>query len=163
MVNSAPALPRARALAAVAFLFAAFPFSPIWAQDQSAVANRADAELVSILTRSTLLALHHANATGNYTVLRDLSAPSFRARNTAADLAIIFSQLRSARVDIERAALLEPVADRNATIDGNFLKLSGRLESKLQPFEFILDFERIDSVWKLFGISVRGVEIGSIP
>jgi hypothetical protein len=32
---------------------------------------------VLILIRSTLLALHHANQTGNYTVLRDLGAPGF--------------------------------------------------------------------------------------
>ena len=47
--------------------------------------------MVATLIRSSLLALHHANVTGNYTVLRDLSAPSFRSRNTAADLSGSFA------------------------------------------------------------------------
>src|SRR5215813_2946497 len=38
------------------------------------------------LVRSTLLALNDANRTNNYTVLRDLAAPAFQARNTPADL-----------------------------------------------------------------------------
>src|SRR5262245_26287516 len=43
------------------------------------------------LVRSALLTLNDANRCGNYTVLRDLAAPDFQARNTAADLARIFA------------------------------------------------------------------------
>ncbi|XUJ36695.1 hypothetical protein ACQ5SK_19580 [Bradyrhizobium japonicum] len=43
------------------------------------------------LIRSTLLSLNDANRTGNYTVLRDLAAPDFQARNAAADLGLNFS------------------------------------------------------------------------
>ena len=46
------------------------------------------------LIRSTLLSLNDANRTGNYTVLRDLAAPDFQAANTAADLALNFTDLR---------------------------------------------------------------------
>jgi hypothetical protein len=46
------------------------------------------------LVRSTLLTLNDANLSGNYSVLRDLAAPDFQARNTAADLAQTFSDLR---------------------------------------------------------------------
>jgi len=42
------------------------------------------------LIRSTLLTLNDANRSGNYTVLRDLAAPDFQARNTAADLSQSF-------------------------------------------------------------------------
>jgi hypothetical protein len=42
------------------------------------------------LIRSTLLTLNDANRSGNYTVLRDLAAPDFQVRNTAADLSQIF-------------------------------------------------------------------------
>jgi hypothetical protein len=45
---------------------------------------------VIILIRSTLLALDHANKTGNYTVLRDLGSPGFQT-NTDARLAEIFA------------------------------------------------------------------------
>lgn len=46
------------------------------------------------LIRSTLLTLNDANRSGNYTVLRDLAAPDFQARNTAADLSLSFTDLR---------------------------------------------------------------------
>src|SRR5690348_17246315 len=46
------------------------------------------------LVRSTLLTLNDANRSGNYTVLRDLAAPDFQARNSAADLASSFADLR---------------------------------------------------------------------
>src|SRR5262249_39590129 len=51
------------------------------------------------LVRSTLLTLNDANLSGNYTVLRDLAAPDFQARNTAADLGQTFSDLRRRNFD----------------------------------------------------------------
>jgi len=52
------------------------------------------------LIRSALMTLNDANRTGNYTVLRDLAAPGFQERNTAANLALFRpaqSKLRSGR------------------------------------------------------------------
>ena len=60
------------------------------------------------LVRSTLLTLNDANLSGNYTVLRDLAAPDFQARNTAADLGQTFSDLRRRNFDLYGAALLAP-------------------------------------------------------
>jgi hypothetical protein len=47
-----------------------------------------------------MLALHHADETGNYTVLRDLGAPGFQAANTASRLSEIFANLRAQRIDL---------------------------------------------------------------
>lgn len=60
------------------------------------------------LVRSALITLNDANRSGNYTVLRDLAAPGFQARNSAADLAQSFSDLRSRKFDLFAAALLVP-------------------------------------------------------
>jgi hypothetical protein len=60
------------------------------------------------LIRSTLLTLNDANRSGNYSVLRDLAAPDFRARNTAADLAAIFADLRARRFDLFAVAIEAP-------------------------------------------------------
>ena len=51
------------------------------------------------LIRSTLLTLNDANRTGNYTVLRDLASPDFQAKNSAADLSEIFTDLRRRHFD----------------------------------------------------------------
>ena len=57
-------------------------------------------EQALFLIRSTLLTLNDANRTGNYTVLRDLAAPDFQARNTAADLGLNFLDLRRRNFDL---------------------------------------------------------------
>src|SRR5260370_34867190 len=60
------------------------------------------------LVRSTLLTLNDANRSGNYTVLRDLAAPDFHARNSAAHLPPSFADLRRRNFDVFGAALLPP-------------------------------------------------------
>src|SRR4051794_3123709 len=47
-----------------------------------------------ILVKNALLAVNQGNLTGNYTVLRDLASPGFREKNSAADLAAIFQNIR---------------------------------------------------------------------
>jgi hypothetical protein len=61
-----------------------------------------------ILIRSTLIALDHANRTGNYTVLRDLGAPGFQTANTAARLSEIFANQRAQNADLSGVAVIEP-------------------------------------------------------
>src|SRR5579875_1339606 len=56
------------------------------------------------LIRSALLTLNDANRSGNYSVLHDLAAPNFQAKNTPADLARIFTDLRERHVDLFEAA-----------------------------------------------------------
>ena len=53
-------------------------------------------EVLLMMIRSTLIALHHGNITGNYSVLRELSAPGFQTANSAASLSQI--DLLSAQV-----------------------------------------------------------------
>src|SRR5436190_15655492 len=61
---------------------------------------------VLMLIRSTLLALDHANKTGNYTVLRDIGAPGFQS-NTAARLGDIFAKLRGDNLDLSGVAVID--------------------------------------------------------
>ena len=75
------------------------------------------------LIRSTLLTLNDANRSGNYTVLRDLAAPDFQARNTAADLADVFSDLRRRKFDLYGAALLAPQLRIVSSIDHDVSRL----------------------------------------
>lgn len=70
---------------------------------------------VLILIRSTLLALDHANKTGNYTVLRDLGAPGFQQYGGAPWRDLRRSapqQSRSVRRRRDRSATQPPAADR---------------------------------------------------
>lgn len=57
------------------------------------------------MIKNILVALNHANLTGNYTVLRDLGSPRFRANNDAARLAAVFAPMREKGLDLAPVVL----------------------------------------------------------
>jgi hypothetical protein len=108
------------------------------------------------LIRSTLLTLNDANRSGNYTVLRDLAAPDFQARNTAADLSQSFSDLRRRNFDLYGAALLSPQLTALPALDQRgFLHLSGYFPTRPQQINFDLLFANVANQWRLFGIAIN--------
>ena len=112
------------------------------------------------LVRSTLSALNDANRTGNYTVLRDLSAPSFQAAHSPADLAQIFADLRRNQIDLAAAALIAPKVNPSPpTENGRPLQLTGHLATEPRRIVFDLRFEPIGGHWRLSGLSVGTTEI----
>jgi hypothetical protein len=107
------------------------------------------------LVRSALLTLNDANRSGNYTVLRDLAAPDFQARNSAADLANIFANLRQRHIDLHAAALLAPqLAAAPALDDKGMLRLTGHFPTRPQQINFDLLFQNAGGEWRLFGIAI---------
>jgi hypothetical protein len=110
---------------------------------------------VLILIRSTLMALDHANRTGNYTVLRDLSAPGFQATNNPARLGEIFSNLRAQKLDLSGVAVLEPQLGLLPQIEANgLMRLAGFFPSVPLQVNFEMMFAPVEGQWRLFGISV---------
>lgn len=108
------------------------------------------------LIRSTLLTLNDANRTGNYTVLRDLAAPDFQARHTAADLSVIFSDLRRRRFELYGAALLAPQLAAPPALDSEKrLRLSGIFPTRPLQIQFDLAFQVVGDHWRLADITIR--------
>jgi hypothetical protein len=111
------------------------------------------------LVRSTLLTLNDANRSGNYTVLRDLAAPDFQARNTAADLGQTFSDLRRRNFDLYGAALLAPQFTVVPALDqSGMLHLAGYIPTRPQQINFDLVFQVVSNQWRLYGISIATPE-----
>jgi hypothetical protein len=107
------------------------------------------------LIRSTLLTLNDANRSGNYSVLRDLAAPSFQGKNTAADLAQVFLDLRTRHFDLFAVALTAPHLSAAPQLDGNgMLRMSGNFPTRPLQINFDLVFQNVGGQWRLFGISV---------
>ena len=107
------------------------------------------------LIRSTLLSLNDANRTGNYTVLRDLAAPDFQAKNSAADLADSFADLRRRHFDLFSVALTAPQLSAAPALDNNgMLRLTGIFPTRPAQINFDLLFQNVGGQWRLFGISV---------
>jgi hypothetical protein len=107
------------------------------------------------LIRSTLLTLNDANRSGNYTVLRDLAAPDFQAKNSAADLARIFADLRGRNFDLFAVAIAAPQLTAPPALDPqNMLRLTGFFPTRPLQINFDLLFQNVAGQWKLFAISV---------
>jgi hypothetical protein len=109
---------------------------------------------VLMLVRSTLLALDHANKTGNYTVLRDIGAPGFQS-NSAARLGEIFAKLRNDNLDLSGVAVLDPQLSLLPQIEANgLMHMTGFFPSVPTQVNFDLAFAPVNGQWRLFGISV---------
>jgi hypothetical protein len=126
-------------------------------------AKASDTELVFTLVRTTLVALHQANVTGNYTVVRDLSSPGFREKNSAADLARIFAPIRDAKIDLGAVVILDPHVSRVGLNEQKMLNIAGALETKPVPVSFELLFQPLEGVWRLNGIAVSPMQPGAQP
>ena len=124
-------------------------------QTQAPKPAQIDRNGVLILIRSTLLALDHANKTGNYTVLRDLGAPGFQV-NTAARLAEIFASQRRDNLDLSGVAAIDPQLSLLPQIETNgLMHLAGLFPSVTSQVNFELTFAPVNGQWRLFGISVN--------
>ena len=109
---------------------------------------------VLMLVRSTLLALDHANKTGNYTVLRDIAAPGFQV-NSAARLGEIFAKLRNDNLDLSGVAVIDPQLNLLPQIEANgLMHMAGFFPSVPNQVNFDLAFAPVNGQWRLFGISV---------
>jgi hypothetical protein len=109
---------------------------------------------VIMLIRSSLLALDHANKTGNYTVLRDIGAPGFQA-NTAARLGEIFAKLRNDNLDLSGVAVIDPQLNLLPQIEANgLMHMAGFFPSVPTQVNFDLAFAPVNGQWRLFSISV---------
>lgn len=111
------------------------------------------------LVRSVLMALHQANQTGNYTVLRDISAPDFARTNTAARLADIFAPQREKGIDLSEAAIVDPDLATPELMPDGHLRLSGAVRSSANQIEFDLVFSPVEGRWRLDGIATNVVPV----
>lgn len=123
-------------------------------QQPAAKPANIDRNGVLMLIRSTLLALDHANKTGNYTVLRDLGAPGFQV-NTAAKLAEIFAKQRGEKLDLSGVAVIDPQLSLLPQIEPNgLLHMAGFFPSVPSQVNFELLFAPVDGQWRVFGVSL---------
>jgi hypothetical protein len=117
-------------------------------------------EKLLTLIYSTLIALNQANSSGNYTVLRDISAPGFQSANDPARLAQIFADLRGRNLDLSPILLLQPKLVRTPGITANgMLRVSGFFPTRPEQVNFDLLFQAVQGQWRLFGIATNTTQV----
>lgn len=111
---------------------------------------------MSMLIRTTLIALSQANLTGNYTVLRDLGSPAFQTANSTARLTEAFTDLRQRRLDFSPILFFDPKLVRQPALDeAGRLRLRGFIETRPEQINFDMLFESVGGEWRLFGLAVQ--------
>ena len=119
------------------------------------LAMPSDDKLV-MLINSALIALNQANATGNYTVLRQMAAPGFQQANSAEKLAKAFSQLRSRNLDLSPILLFQPKLYRRPEMnDQGMLRVMGFFPTSPERVNFDLIFQPVQGKWRLYGIAAN--------
>jgi hypothetical protein len=114
-----------------------------------------DDKLVILIT-SSVLALNQANATGNYSVLHDGSAPAFQQRNTPERLAQIFSSLRARNLDLSPVVLYTPKLFRRPEMNAQgMVRITGFFPTEPERVNFDLIYQPVQGQWRLYGIAVE--------
>jgi len=114
---------------------------------------------ISMLIRTTLVALHQANVTGNYTVLRDLGSASFRTINNPVRLGGIYGKIREAGLDLSPAVLLDPFMTKPPFIDANgVLIIEGFFPTEPLNIVFKIGFRFEYGAWRILSLSVGAQE-----
>jgi hypothetical protein len=109
---------------------------------------------------STLLAVDHANRSGNYSVLRDMSAQGFQINNDAARLAQIFTSLRQSRVDLSNTLVIAPTFfEAPRQIQADVFEVKGVFQLRPTAIQFDLYYQWEQGRWKLFGIDIQPVTL----
>ena len=114
-------------------------------------------QLVTLI-KSTIMAVQHANQTGNYSVLRDLGSPVFRERFDQARLTAVFANLRSRGVNLSPVLFLAPNLTKQPEMtEGNELHLVGDFPTRPLQIQYEMLFVELDGVWRLNGLAVDAV------
>lgn len=114
-----------------------------------------DKNSVLILIRTTLVALQQANQTGNYNVLRALTAPEFQKSNSAEKLAQSFASLRAKNFDLSGVVVLEPQLTVLPEIYSNgVMRFAGFFPSVPMQVLFEMQFFPVNGQWRLVALAV---------
>ncbi len=111
-------------------------------------------ERILALVVSTLIALNQANATGNYSVFRELGAPGFQLVNSTAKLANVFAELRGKGFDLAPIVFLTPKLIKRPELKDGMLRISGFFPTAPERLNFDLMYQSVGGRWLLFGLAV---------
>jgi len=116
-----------------------------------------------LLVRQVLFALDLSNKSGNYTILREISAPGFAAANDAARLSQLFRNLRDKNADLSGVLVYEPQLTLmpEVTKEG-LMRFAGYFPSASNQIKFEMIFAPVNGQWKIFGLAADVAPAGPI-
>ena len=121
------------------------------------------AEQLIALVRNVLLAVNDANLTGNYTVLRDLTAPDSQGLNTPERLEESFRPIRQQGTDFSIVAVATPRFFQLPTFTPQgYLRVNGEFNSSPR-ITFDIFLQHVAGRWRPYAIGVGVVPVPGNP
>lgn len=155
-VQEKPALPQARPATAPVQI------APVANAPSDAPPLPSAEQLVSVV-RNVLLAVNDANLTGNYTVLRDLSAPDSQSLNTSERLEESFRPIRQQGTDFSIVAVATPRFVQLPTFTPQgYLRVNGDFNSSPR-ITFDIFLQHVAGRWRPYAIGVGVVPVPVNP
>ncbi|MCL4672408.1 MAG: hypothetical protein KJZ64_05615 [Sphingomonadaceae bacterium] len=115
---------------------------------------------LSKLIWSTFAAVDHANRSGNYSVLRDISSQGFQIANNAARLSEIFAGLRNAQLELSNAFLVPPTyLEAPRLVREDLFQVTGIFQLRPISLGFDFTYQWEQGQWKIYSISISPVEM----
>lgn len=150
----------------LALLVAGASWSPgAWAQAEPPVSSQPvpNGLELSKLVWSTMAAIDHANQSGNYSVLRDNSAPGFQILNNASKLSQIFTGIRDSRIDLSNTLLLAPTYTAPpSVVSPDVIRVQGMFGLRPTAISFDLYYQWVQGKWRLYGVSIGQESIAEL-
>ncbi len=111
----------------------------------------------------TMAAVDNANQSGNYSVLRDLSATGFQINNNPARLSEIFAALRTSNIDLSNALLVAPsYTAPPQMVQPDVLYLRGYFGIRPTSVEFEFYYQWMGGKWRLYGVSIVPLQVAGV-
>ncbi|MGB3469848.1 MAG: hypothetical protein WBA51_03380 [Erythrobacter sp.] len=109
---------------------------------------------------STVAAVDHANRSGNYSVLRDISAQAFQINYNPARLTEIFAGLRNSNIDLSNALLVPPTYyQAPQMVREDLFRVQGVFQLRPISIQFDMFMQWEQGSWKLAGIDIQPAEM----
>jgi len=132
----------------------------------AATPQKVDGPEISMLIRSTIVALHQANLTSNYSVLHDLGDSHFQAAYSQAALSDMFRVFRERGINLAPAVLYDAELDAapRLTTDG-LLRVIGHFPTTPRQITFDLTFRIEAGIWRIDAVNAgtRAVPLAEAP
>lgn len=162
-------LPRSCLSGAVLLILLGAGLTPALGQEAAAPKPAAPAGInpavVEKLVKYTIIAVDQGNATGNYSVLRELGTPKFQAMTSSAKLSDVFAPLRRMKLDMSAFTMMRPVFTAPPQVTNGQLKIVGYFPTAPIRINFVMTYAQQGGKVKLAGLAVTPskVEAGAKP
>lgn len=108
---------------------------------------------------SIVAAVDHANRSGNYSVLRDISAQAFQSNYNPARLTEVFAGLRKSKIDLSNVLLVPPTYyQAPQMVREDLFRVKGIFQLRPTSIQFDMLMQWEQGRWKLAGIDLQPVD-----